>query len=103
MIRRPPRSTLFPYTTLFRSREAGRRSHGRGGEARRPDGGGARRGRLAGGLRVSRRPSYELRRDERRPRPCRAGWSRHDRPSRVGCRGTATLYTTGGGRLTIAL
>src|SRR2546429_5288826 len=25
MIRRPPRSTLFPYTTLFRSREAGRR------------------------------------------------------------------------------
>src|SRR5436190_21483364 len=25
MIRRPPRSTLFPYTTLFRSRERGRR------------------------------------------------------------------------------
>src|SRR3989441_6862809 len=24
MIRRPPRSTLFPYTTLFRSRAAGR-------------------------------------------------------------------------------
>src|SRR2546422_5001817 len=24
MIRRPPRSTLFPYTTLFRSRTAGR-------------------------------------------------------------------------------
>src|SRR5690349_22027037 len=24
MIRRPPRSTLFPYTTLFRSLEAGR-------------------------------------------------------------------------------
>src|SRR2546425_6384298 len=24
MIRRPPRSTLFPYTTLFRSREHGR-------------------------------------------------------------------------------
>src|SRR3712207_7008138 len=23
MIRRPPRSTLFPYTTLFRSQEAG--------------------------------------------------------------------------------
>src|SRR5256885_5749843 len=31
MIRRPPRSTLFPYTTLFRS---GDRSHlGRGGTA----------------------------------------------------------------------
>src|SRR3712207_8498316 len=26
MIRRPPRSTLFPYTTLFRSRESDRRS-----------------------------------------------------------------------------
>src|SRR2546422_6028884 len=24
MIRRPPRSTLFPYTTLFRSRRSGR-------------------------------------------------------------------------------
>src|SRR2546429_8636737 len=28
MIRRPPRSTLFPYTTLFRSPDAGAR-HGR--------------------------------------------------------------------------
>src|SRR3712207_7610788 len=28
MIRRPPRSTLFPYTTLFRSSLRGRRSHG---------------------------------------------------------------------------
>src|SRR3989442_7656617 len=28
MIRRPPRSTLFPYTTLFRSRP-GRARHGR--------------------------------------------------------------------------
>src|SRR2546422_11536942 len=27
MIRRPPRSTLFPYTTLFRSRSAGRIEH----------------------------------------------------------------------------
>src|SRR2546422_5105791 len=26
MIRRPPRSTLFPYTTLFRSRSRGARS-----------------------------------------------------------------------------
>src|SRR5256885_12127468 len=30
MIRRPPRSTLFPYTTLFRSRP-GRSREGRGG------------------------------------------------------------------------
>src|SRR5256885_9914313 len=35
MIRRPPRSTLFPYTTLFRSRESA------GGEGRRPDDRGA--------------------------------------------------------------
>src|SRR2546430_9679248 len=28
MIRRPPRSTLFPYTTLFRSRSADGRSDG---------------------------------------------------------------------------
>src|SRR2546422_2002677 len=28
MIRRPPRSTLFPYTTLFRSHEGGRERHG---------------------------------------------------------------------------
>src|SRR3712207_7984158 len=27
MIRRPPRSTLFPYTTLFRSEEAADRAH----------------------------------------------------------------------------
>src|SRR3712207_8845403 len=32
MIRRPPRSTLFPYTTLFRSRRAVER---RGGDVRR--------------------------------------------------------------------
>src|SRR3712207_6917776 len=32
MIRRPPRSTLFPYTTLFRSRQP--RSPGRGGTMR---------------------------------------------------------------------
>src|SRR3989454_6860634 len=39
MIRRPPRSTLFPYTTLFRSRDRGRhrpRYHpGRARRARR--------------------------------------------------------------------
>src|SRR3989442_12703147 len=28
MIRRPPRSTLFPYTTLFRSRLRGGAAHG---------------------------------------------------------------------------
>src|SRR3712207_9037609 len=37
MIRRPPRSTLFPYTTLFRSSHAGKRPHparGTGSEGR---------------------------------------------------------------------
>src|SRR3712207_8842473 len=34
MIRRPPRSTLFPYTTLFRSR-LGREDQGRGRASRR--------------------------------------------------------------------
>src|SRR5436309_9820036 len=32
MIRRPPRSTLFPYTTLFRSFECARRRRCAGGE-----------------------------------------------------------------------
>src|SRR3712207_6967176 len=49
MIRRPPRSTLFPYTTLFRSRRPGAR-HGprrgprgsRGGRAPGQSGGGGR-------------------------------------------------------------
>src|SRR2546427_9521947 len=37
MIRRPPRSTLFPYTTLFRSQSGGERAVER---AVAPDGGG---------------------------------------------------------------
>src|SRR3712207_6897742 len=68
MIRRPPRSTLFPYTTLFRSARVPRRD-GRGRELRvgqppgdrplrargdRARGGGGRRSRNAAGLR--RRP-----------------------------------------------
>src|SRR3712207_8290745 len=35
MIRRPPRSTLFPYTTLFRSREKDRPSELSGGQQQR--------------------------------------------------------------------
>src|SRR5437867_13243038 len=40
MIRRPPRSTLFPYTTLFRSelRRPPRRDRDRGGSSRRTHG-----------------------------------------------------------------
>src|SRR3712207_4688065 len=49
MIRRPPRSTLFPYTTLFRSDGARARGRGRGpdpgGHRRDPHRGWAHRGR----------------------------------------------------------
>src|SRR2546430_16401639 len=53
MIRRPPRSTLFPYTTLFRSaaRDAARR-----GSLRCPRPRGARRPRQRAGLDPARRP-----------------------------------------------
>src|SRR3712207_8926351 len=68
MIRRPPRSTLFPYTTLFRSRRAEqpdlrrdrqqphvlRRPLGRGPLLRRGDGHGAAP-RRAGDLRLAER------------------------------------------------
>src|SRR2546423_6409392 len=50
MIRRPPRSTLFPYTTLFRSRDPG---HRRVGQLRRAAAG-LRRHRLRRGLRRRR-------------------------------------------------
>src|SRR2546430_8072346 len=46
MIRRPPRSTLFPYTTLFRSRSAPPGAARRGGGAVHP-GCGAQPGLLA--------------------------------------------------------
>src|SRR5256885_12773454 len=36
MIRRPPRSTLFPYTTLFRSEQRGIIDAHRGSRARHP-------------------------------------------------------------------
>src|SRR3712207_7479863 len=56
MIRRPPRSTLFPYTTLFRSR-CRDRAGGAGDEARAGDlrGGWLSRGRT--GRRAGTRPS----------------------------------------------
>src|SRR5256885_13182664 len=47
MIRRPPRSTLFPYTTLFRSpvrRQPARRARGGHGASGRPTSGSAQHG-----------------------------------------------------------
>src|SRR3712207_8871883 len=62
MIRRPPRSTLFPYTTLFRS------GHGQGGRGLLRQ---ARRGRHAEAVRarralVLRRPRRAARREDRK-------------------------------------
>src|SRR6266571_8584274 len=57
VIRRPPRSTLFPYTTLFRSRRDGRRQ----GTRRRPAGpAGLARGRDRRGHRRRDRKSTRL-------------------------------------------
>src|SRR3712207_8719021 len=56
MIRRPPRSTLFPYTTLFRSRadEQGRHEDALSAEAQEHSGGGP-------ALEAGRRESPRLR------------------------------------------
>src|SRR2546427_8841103 len=65
MIRRPPRSTLFPYTTLFRSGPG--RTHGQaGGRSPAPPGhGGAdRRGRHGRGGRAARQPARQDRSEE---------------------------------------
>src|SRR5256885_11162703 len=62
MIRRPPRSTLFPYTTLFRSGE-GRRLRDRGSRARGVD---RAERELARAARLRARAGGRARRDGRR-------------------------------------
>src|SRR3712207_6927135 len=59
MIRRPPRSTLFPYTTLFRSRDARleRRRHPRALRQRRAAVAGDPRTGVAVGAQRARRAS----------------------------------------------
>src|SRR2546429_6981402 len=64
MIRRPPRSTLFPYTTLFRSRA---RAGTRPGERRRYD----RPGRRVAADRAGRGRVTAQRRRDRRDEPAR--------------------------------
>src|SRR2546427_5708909 len=54
MIRRPPRSTLFPYTTLFRSIPAGPRRHRHAGRPAPGDG-----APVPGGPRAGSRRSEE--------------------------------------------
>src|SRR5687767_16020809 len=64
MLRRPPRSTLFPYTTLFRSRRAGRRARPVRGDPRAL----ADRGRVRGARREERQRGA----DTRHPRSARS-------------------------------
>src|SRR2546422_2576065 len=69
MIRRPPRSTLFPYTTLFRSHIPARRVAAFSGPAGGPRGGAVRSGRAARDSALPQAP----------PAPRRVGRARPDR------------------------
>src|SRR5690349_22163877 len=62
MIRRPPRSTLFPYTTLFRSRQRGQRETA---------------------TRAASRPSEWQRKGEEARRGCHQQTVRHLLPSQI--------------------
>src|SRR5690348_18079853 len=62
MIRRPPRSTLFPYTTLFRSETKGETVH------------------PGAGIAVGRRASPSRARYQRRPTPASARTQASARP-----------------------
>src|SRR2546429_7524612 len=77
MIRRPPRSTLFPYTTLFRSRRKSRTEQARG--LPHPE----------AGARGARRRGGEA------PERCRGDAERPgERPGAHGTRVTLKLYNT---------
>src|SRR3712207_6934878 len=80
MIRRPPRSTLFPYTTLFRSVRP---------EFARPPGG---RGRAVGGEGVEGDPGVDQRRQPRAGR--RRARGRAARPPRVQDRKSTRLNSS---------
>src|SRR2546430_2843234 len=76
MIRRPPRSTLFPYTTLFRSQQGARHA---GAGARGAGGAGAIQ---LPGLSQPRQRGRRVRRDARRLAALREGGARRgDRKS----------------------
>src|SRR2546430_12849851 len=59
MIRRPPRSTLFPYTTLFRSRDRARTDRG-AGRGRQGGAAGVGAGRARGAPVLADRKSTRL-------------------------------------------
>src|SRR5689334_24175265 len=71
MLRRPPRSTLFPYTTLFRSRVAGGGLPAREGARRRHLGDGAATGQGAARRRLAS-PDRHQRRDGVLDEPARS-------------------------------
>src|SRR2546426_11298306 len=73
MIRRPPRSTLFPYTTLFRSRCESRRRKSEARVPRSPDSAPSRPRRSSSRVEF---PRLENRIDDRRSED-RMGWG-HD-------------------------
>src|SRR5438874_6352779 len=71
MIRRPPRSTLFPYTTLFRSRDRDARCRSPERSGRHPGaGGGARQERRDVG-RIVRSEEHTSELQSRRDLVCR--------------------------------
>src|SRR2546422_11190257 len=85
MIRRPPRSTLFPYTTLFRSQRVTRHPARRRGGERAAEARAVRKAGASAGERVARRHGRRLgarvqgrdRRCAREPRT-RAGRTRSE-------------------------
>src|ERR1051325_1637419 len=82
MIRRPPRSTLFPYTTLFRSnRNSAAEYHPvKSVSAQQRDEPGLGGG---GGSHAAKRSRPSLVRRKRRPKPCATDEISHDKGARV--------------------
>src|SRR6266536_3426866 len=83
MIRRPPRSTLFPYTTLFRSGRPATRS-------------GGRRARRGGQPPAARRTAWPRHRTaSRAPAPAPRGRAAHRRPWPIPLRSPAVPAAPG--------
>src|SRR2546426_10379639 len=85
MIRRPPRSTLFPYTTLFRSQQRGERAADGLAlvKAEEPFEGWIHVGHDARGRRCIEQGEREAARAERRPRQRAVGEQAEKRGSRL--------------------
>src|SRR2546427_10741425 len=98
MIRRPPRSTLFPYTTLFRSRRGG------GARGMGLSGGGVRYARLAQAAKPARRGTPRRARPRAAARFAAAPGPRtRDRPGRAGARGARAVRDDPEGRAAVSV